>query len=146
MRRDLIAIGFGIILGITALSGCQETQIEGTVTFEGVILESDVAELFNASLKLFKDDYEMTWKAEVKYLFHNIAGRTIDDLEITVEFYDENDNLLTIRGPKHIIPFPADYTESRFGLTNIIQYTRDEGDGENVYKVSYVRIIAVEVQ
>jgi hypothetical protein len=146
MRRDLIAIGFGIILGITALSGCQETQIEGTVTFEGVTLESDVVELFNASLKLFKDDYEMTWKAEVKYLFHNIAGRIIDDLEITVEFYDENDNLLTIRGPKHILSMPADYTEAGFAGTNIVQYTRDDGDGENVYKVNHVRIVAVEVQ
>jgi len=141
MRKKVFVIGFGLILIISALSGCQDqdNQIEA-ITFEGITLVSNVVELVNASLDFhthYEGGYEIIDSIDVQYLFHNIAGRDIT-VTVTVEFYDENDNLLEIGGPKHI-RLLENYTEHGVMGANIISY-----DGEEVYRVDHVRIVAVE--
>ena len=60
-------------------------------------------------------------------------------VKVTTEFYDENDNLITIMGPKYI-RLPDDYTEYGFSPgINIMSY-----NGYNAYMVDHVKIIVVE--
>ena len=137
MGKELFALGFSIIVIVGFFSGCQESQSEAA-SFEGVTLESSVVELVNASLKYYYDEYNDVEKVEVQYRFHNIARRDIV-LDVTVECYDENDNLITILGHKSI-SLPDDYTEQAIlpGV-NIQSY-----DGENAYMIDHVTIVAVE--
>ena len=137
MRKNLFFLGFSLIVVVGFFSGCQESKIEAA-SFEGITLESSIVELVNASLNYYYDEYKEVERVEVKYLFHNIAERDIDT-EITIECYDENDNIITILGPKYI-SLPDDYTEYGFSPTvNILSY-----DGENAYMIDHVTIVAVE--
>ena len=137
MRKELFALGFSIIMIVGFFSGCQESQIE-TVSFKGITLVSDIVELVNASLNYHYDKYNEVDNVEVQYLFHNIAERDIA-VKVTIELYDENDNLITIMGPKHI-RLPDDYTEYGFSPgINIMSY-----DGDNAHMVDHVTITVVE--
>ncbi len=137
MGKKLFALGFSIIVIVGFFSGCQESQIEAA-SFEGVTLVSSIVELVNASLKYYYDEYQEVEKVEVQYRFHNIVGRDIL-IEIKIECYDENENLITILGPKHI-SLPEGYTEqTALPGVNIQSY-----DGENVYMIDHVTIVAVE--
>ena len=127
-----------IILFIILLSGCQEQKATTTgKKFENITLESDLVELVDASLE-FNEDNNVKLRVDAEYLFRNIAGREIA-ITVTVEFYDENDNLITIRGEKHILNIPKNYTEKTVLEANNIYY-----DGEDAYKVNHVKIIAAE--
>lgn len=140
MRKELISIGFCVILIIGFFSGCQESQIEAA-SFEDVTLVSDVVELVNGSLNYHYNEFNEIWKIEVKYLFHNIAKRDIE-IEVKIECYDEKDNLITILGPKYI-RLPDDYTEQGFAPgINIMSYDNNE----NVHMIDQVVIIAEETQ
>ena len=101
MKVYLFIVGISAIVLINVLSGCQEQQLE-PARFKDIALESTVVELVNASLDFSYNDTNMIIKVDVQYLFHNIAGRTIDDLKITVEFLDKNGTLVAIGGPKYI--------------------------------------------
>lgn len=137
MGKKLFALGFSIIVIVGFFSGCQESQIEAA-SFEGVTLVSSIVELVNASLKYYYDEYQEVEKVEVQYRFHNIVERDIL-IEIKIECYDENENLITILGPKHI-SLPEGYTEqTALPGVNIQSY-----DGENVYMIDHVTIVAVE--
>ena len=137
MKVYLFIFGVSAIVLINVLSGCQEQQPE-PVLFKDITLESTVVELVNASLDFSYNDTSKITKVEVQYLFHNIAGRTIDDLKITVEFLDKNGTIVAIGGPKYIRNLPKDYVEQTIMPANIISYT-----GENVYKIHHVKIVAV---
>ena len=138
MRKILICISFLILLIIGFFSGCQESNIEA-VSFRGITLVSDVVELANGSLNYFYNEFNEVWKIEVKYLFHNIAERDIE-VEVKIECYDENDNLITILGPKYI-RLPTDYTEQGYAPgINIMSYDNNQ----NVYLIDHVVIIAEE--
>jgi hypothetical protein len=139
LKKDVLAIVFCGISIVACLSGCQESQIEAG-KFRGITLESDVVELVNASLDINYDEGEIK-NVEVKYLFHNILDRTINTLKITAEFYDKNDNLITIGGPKFINNLPANYVESAgYSPANIITLT----EKEKVRFVDHVVIKAIE--
>ena len=137
MRKELFAIGFSMIVIVGFFSGCQESEIE-TVSFKGVTLVSDIVELANASLNYRYGQYNEVDKVTVQYLFHNIAERDIT-VKVTIELYDENDNLITIMGPARI-SLPDDYTEHGFSPgINIMSY-----DGNSAHMVDHAIIIAVE--
>jgi hypothetical protein len=137
MKKELLLIVSVLLLIICSISGCfgpEGTKVENP--FEGITFESKIVELVNASLVLHKDRNVIT-KANVKYLFHNIAGKTVD-VKVIVEFYDINNYLLATRGPKYI-SIPKDYTETVYSPANVISYK-----GEKVSEVNHVRIIAEE--
>jgi len=137
MGKKLFALGFSIIVIVGFFSGCQESQIEA-VSFEGITLVSSIVELVNASLKYYHDEYQEVEKVEVQYRFHNIVERDIL-IEIKIECYAENENLITILGPKYI-SLPDGHTEqTALPGTNIQSY-----DGENAYMIDHVTIVAVE--
>ena len=126
-----------IILFIILLSGCQEQKATTTgKKFENITLESDLVELVDASLE-FNEDNNVKLRVDAEYLFRNIAGREIA-ITVTVEFYDENNKLLSTGGPKYIT-LPKDYTETSILGANIISYSE-----ENASEVDHVKIIAVE--
>jgi hypothetical protein len=134
-RKNLLFVV--IIIIILLFSGCFEQEEPTSQNpFEGITLESSVAELVNASLDFHRDGTELL-RVEVKYLFHNIADRNIE-LEVKVEFYDEIDNLLYTSETKEI-DLPEGYTEAGFGPANTITY-----DGDKVADVDHVKIIATE--
>lgn len=138
MGKKILMLIFSLFFIIINFSGCQEQQIQ-SIQFEGITLDSDVVELVNASIKYTRDDFEKVYLVDVHFLFHNIAGRRIDRLKITVEFYDENDNLIAIGGPKYTHYLPSDYTEQFDPNFNVISY-----EGEKADQIDHVKIIALE--
>lgn len=140
MKKSLWLIGVIIFLMITVLSGCLFGEQEAATVqnnFEGITFESSVFELVDASLDFYEKRNVVT-RVDVKYLFRNIAGRAVYDVKVTVEFYDKNNNLLAVGGPK-FISLAKGYTEQGIGLANIISYS-----GEKVSEVDHVSIIAEE--
>ena len=137
MRKKLFALGLALFLIIGFFSGCQEKKIEAA-SFKGIILVSDVVELVNGTINYHYNSFNEVWKVDIQYLFHNIAKRDIY-IQVTIECYDENDNLITILGPK-FIQLPNDYTETEIHPNiNIVSY-----DGKNAYMIDHVSIIALE--
>ena len=136
-----------LLSALFLMSGCI-TQNSGTnERFENISLESSVVELANASIIKHEgydfDEYgepiPVIEKVDVNYLFHNIAGRTVN-ISVTVEYYDKDNNLLYTGGPKVINNLLEDYTEKNIFGANTISY-----DGSNVADVDHVKIIAIEV-
>ena len=137
MQNKLSLFGVFFITLLICFSGCEEQgSTNAQNNYEEIVLESSVVELVNASLKLIKDQDDIL-RAEVQYLFHNIAGRDVQ-VKVKVEFYDENNNLLAVEGTK-TINMPSDYSEQGISPANIITYY-----GENVKQVDHVKIIAEE--
>ena len=143
MKKDLFILGFVIItlLVAVAFSGCQEQGVTTDENFEGIYLESNVVELAYGTLEFhttydFEYEKDIVEKVDVKYLFHNIAGRDID-INVTVNLYDKDNNLLeSLVGQKTSNLF-KDYTE---GMVNVISYS-----GERVTEIDHVKIFAIEV-
>lgn len=132
---------------IIILSGCQEQKSVTTGEKSGQIkLRSSIVELYDSSYnintKLIKDTYtdeiyEIIESIEVKYLFKNIAGKPIT-ITISAEFYDKNDTLVGLGGPRYI-NLPKDYAEKVYTTQNSIIYT-----GPNAVDVQYVLLIVEE--
>lgn len=147
MKKHLLMVLFGCVFLSIMLSGCQEQQAT-TSKFEKISLKSDVVELVEATLDFqvhynydeFTDEaIEVRDAAEVKYRFHNIAGKDIT-VKIMAEFYSAYDNLLYTGGPKTIFLF-KDYTDQYVSpTTNIITYK-----GSKVAEVDHVLLIAEEI-
>ena len=138
MKKYPLLIGTILFLILSVLNGClgpEGTTVENP--FKGITFESSVVELINASLDVIKEN-NVIRKVEVRYLFRNIAGRSVE-VSVMVEFYDKNNNLLITRGPKHI-EIPKGYAETLpYSPANIITYS-----GDKVSEVDHVRIIATE--
>ena len=136
MREKLVISVVFAVLIVLVLSGCQE-QTGASTGFDGVRLVSSVVEFANASLNVFKDKNDNVYKVEVKYLFHNIAGKDLT-VKVTASFYDVDENLIGSGGPKNI-RLLEDYTEQSFGLANSIVYESD-----NVERIDHVVLYVVE--
>lgn len=137
MKKKFFLIGTLILFIVILLSGCQEQKATTTENnFEKIELESNVVELVDASLE-FKEANNVILKVDVKYLFHNIAGRQIT-VTVNVEFYDKSNNLLSTGGPKYI-SLPKDYVETSILGANIISLS-----GEKAAYVDHVEIVASE--
>jgi hypothetical protein len=127
-----------IITIFILFSGCVQEKTK-EITFENITLESEVVELLNASLDFKYDKSKIITRAEVSYLFHNIAGHIIETLNVTVNFYDMDNNLVAKGGPKYLRNLPIDYEEKYYFEPNRILY-----DGPEAYAIDHCRIIAVE--
>jgi len=144
----LLVIITCVISTLGMLMGCTSVDPNAEGNFENISLESSVVELANASLIIHEDkDYTedlepimVIQKVDVEYLFKNIAGRIIN-VTVNVEFYDIDNNLLYVGGPKIIHNLLKDYTERTKTEANIISYS-----GSNVADVDHVKIVVVENQ
>ena len=127
-----------ILLVGVVFSGCQEKTNKTNEIAKNVFLESDILEFayvnFTKSINKTGDIEKVT----VEWLFHNIAGRTIN-ATIIVEFYDKEDNLLYTE-QREIYTMPADWTEHLLEDSNRVSY-----DGEYVADVDHVIIRTVEI-
>ena len=75
MNKYLWSISIIILLTVSVLSGCNTQEATEIDKFEGIRFESTIVELVNASLDLLKEK-NVIRKADVKYLFHNIAVKS----------------------------------------------------------------------
>jgi hypothetical protein len=150
MKKLIILIVTGLIILIQIISGCQEQSANANKKFKGISLDSDIVELYNASLEyhtrfllINKSDLyptEVIEKVDVKYLLHNIAGKNIN-VSIIVYFYDKDNKLLTQKPDKaKTIYLFKDYTERTFTPANIISYS-----GSKVTEVDHVKIVVTEI-
>lgn len=137
MKKSLLIYGFGILLITIFLSGCQDQTPVDTNNLENIEFESDIVELaYSNFTKNIQDDKVVS--VSVEYLFKNIADRDIS-INITAEFYDEDNNSLHTGGP-NTISLPAGWTEQGISPTaNRITY-----DGKDASEVDHVRIIVKE--
>lgn len=127
-----------VMLFVGFLSGCQEESAptENNIS-DKIELESDIVELVYANINQHTDGTK-TVQVDVEYLFKNIVDRIIS-IEITAEFYDENNNSIYTGGPKHMTNLPVGYVE-----TNILPINKISYSGEDAYKVDHVKIIVEE--
>jgi len=138
MRKIPCLLVITIVITIAFLSGCEQKGTEVENSSKLITLDSKVVELIYSSLNFTKDHSGNIVRADVEYLFKNIAGGVIT-IKIFVEFYDKNNNLLATGGPKEIGPLPKGYQEQGVSPANIISY-----DGKDAAKVDHVKIIANE--
>jgi len=122
------------ILIITMIfCGCNEMESSTVETNQKILFDSYLVDLIDSDI-IFHKSGTITKRVEVKYRFKNLLNEKID-LNVYVEFYDEDDNLLSKEGPKQITLL-ANYAEQSFGGANIITYY-----GEFVKIVDHVRIV-----
>lgn len=147
MNKKLLITMSIVISTVIILCGCPEQKALSKDEEKNQIkLQSNIVELydstFNVNTKLIQDDdthefYEIVDNIEVKYLFKNIAGKPIN-ISISAEFYDKNDKLIAIGGPRSI-SLPEDHTERAYTIQNSIIY-----NGYNAADVEYVLLVVEE--
>ena len=135
MKKNLLAIGIGIILMTIVLSGCQEEGTTVKKTFENIYFDSEILELVEGSLN-FTDDNGIITKADLMLRFKNILNETIS-VTFNVEFCDKNDNVLYSK-PYSINSFPAGWAERS---PNRFSYY-----GNDVADVDHVNVLIVEYE
>jgi hypothetical protein len=100
MRIKLFTI-FSFIIFITQFfCGCNEMQSSTVETNENIQFESDIVELVESDL-IFNKKGDTIKRVEVKYRFRNLLNDKID-IQVFVEFYNENTELISKEGPKEI--------------------------------------------
>jgi hypothetical protein len=115
MKRNIIAVLFGVILITSIFCGCQSSQVKKNYQ---AIFESDVVDLVNYTLETKKNKTDVV-QVTINGRIENIVDRTIN-VKITADFYDINNKLLrestiTIRGlqkkgaPGSSTSFPPPY-------------------------------------
>ncbi len=124
-----------LVLSFGFLAGCQD-EPSSVRTFKGVKLISNVVELKNASLDVVKNKFDEIIRVEVRYLFHNIAGRDIH-VKVNASFYDEQNRLIATVGPKTIYLL-KNYTEKVVTPANTLAY-----EGTGVEKIDHVLLTAL---
>ena len=121
-----------ILIITTFLIGCQEMESVKTDKEKNVYLEASEVALKDSDL-IYHRNGDRIVQVEVKYLFRNLLNEQVK-LKILCEFYDKNDNLLYIGGPKYINLLPL-YSEQDYLGPNSIVY-----DGDNCELVNYIII------
>ena len=138
--KKIVLIGMIILLYLSVmLSGCQDTNSVKTKQIpENVYLDSTIVEFANVTFDNKINNSGGIESVTVGWLFHNIAGRTID-AKIDVKFYDEN-NLLLYNTTKIFSNFLTGYTEQLYNEANKVTY-----DGDDAASVKYVIISVTEI-
>lgn len=133
-KKIMIIIGFIFIL-IILLCGCQEQTENNQQSFENIELESDIVDLAYGKIDFVKNNDEIT-RVNAEYRLKNIIDRDIN-VNVSVEFYDENNNLLYTSDNMTIIALRAGDEED---VINTATY-----DGEFVSQVDHVKIKVSEI-
>jgi len=138
MKKQLLLIIVSILIISVFFCGCQETEsVKTDKKNDNIYFESNVVALKQSDLILHEEEGKII-RAEVIYLFRNLLKEQVN-LEIKVEFYDKNDNLLHIGGPKYIDLIPQ-WSEVDVLGANSIAYS-----GEFARMVDHVIIIAERI-
>jgi len=137
---DLKKIFYICLIVFLALffSGCQEDTKDTNYQIpDNVLFESDIVELVFADITEHKSNGVVN-QLDVAFLLKNIAGRSLN-INKSVEFYNEADELLYTSDPVQFKGFSAGYIEQE--PNPIIEY-----NGKNASAVSYVKIIVEELK
>ena len=137
MNKILFSIGILTVFTVALLSGCQQKGTTTNNDFNNITLDSEVVELVYSVLNYNKDQQGVILGVEAQYRFRNIVDRNID-VNVFVEFYDLENNLIAKEGPKEI-NLPEGWVEQGVSPANIISYR-----GINVAKVDHAIIIVEE--
>lgn len=137
MKKILLSFCIITIFLTTIFSGCQQKGTTTDKNLDNILLDSDVVELVYCDINYNKDDNGIILNVEVQYRFRNIADRNID-INVFVEFYDKENNLLAKEGPKEI-SIPKGWTEQGISPANSISYS-----GRNAALVEHVNILVEE--
>ena len=136
-KKNIYYISICICLLIIPI-GCLEKTNEKQY-FNNITLESNVVELVNASMNFKYDKTNSITRIEVTYLFKNIVNHIIEKLNITIKFFDKDNNLIGFGGPKYIRNLPIGYIETSVMEANKILY-----DDTNSNLIDHCVIIAIE--
>lgn len=137
MKKGLFPILVLTILLTAIFCGCQSTQVKNN-KYED-IFESDIVELTNYSMELDEDKFGVIAKV-------TISGRIENTLEIgdgklnviiTINFFDNNDNLL---GEKNFTIIGL-RSKGKTGSSTTFNIVYEE---ENVAQIDHLKIYAVE--
>ena len=120
-----------IICSILFLSGCQDnTAVD--VLFENINFDSDILKLINGSFNPTRGNDGEIIEVEVIFYLENIAGQPIKNLSLSIDFCDEQDNIIYHHPYKYGSPFPEGYREHS---PNRMSYK-----GRNVEFIDHVNI------
>ena len=131
MKKYLLILGVVVIALVLALSGCQEQATTVENTFENIFFESDILEITNASYDA-SINKGIIQKVDVTVNFRNKLDKPINNLRLSIDFCDENDNVIHSHPYTYGTPFPAGYSEAS---PNRFSY-----DEDNVVLVDHVNI------
>jgi hypothetical protein len=121
MKKMVLVAMVASICIISAFSGCQDTSsVKTSQRPQNVFLDSTIVEFANVTYEENIDDSGRVTSVTVSWLFHNIAGKTIN-AKIDVKFYDANDILL-YNTTKYILNMPVDYIEKTYQSANKVTY------------------------
>lgn len=138
VNAKIVLFMVGTCFILTLFCGCAENEVK-SISSNDVTIQSDVADLVEGKIDYFLDDSNEIFMLKVSFILHNIAGKKIDQLKITAEFYDEDNNLLGASEPKYLNNVPIDYKEQFDPNFNVFTY--ESTDAKNV---DHVVIVAVE--
>lgn len=137
MNKKNFCTGFFLVVLLSLLSGCLQESVKVKNDFEGILFDSDIVELVYAK-KIERIDNNKILGIDVKFLFKNPNDRFIN-LNVYVEFLDEEDHLITREGP-HTIGIRPNYEEKLTEGANTISY-----NGKHASLVHHIKIIADEI-
>ena len=131
MKKYLLILGIVVIVLVLTLSGCQKEATTVENPFENIFFESDILEITNASYDASMKN-GITQKVDVTVNFRNKLDKPINNLRLSIDFCDENDNVVHSYPYTYGTPFPAGYSEAS---ANRFSYSE-----ENVIYVDHVNI------
>jgi len=139
MKKGLFLVSIVVMMVSVTLSGCQTNSVKTQKTPQNVFLDSTIVEFANVSYEKKVNRSGVIEAVVVGWMFHNIAGKTIN-VKINIKFYDKNNNFL-YNESKNFYNFLADYTERYFSPV----YNRVTYNGPGAQFVDHVVISVTEI-
>jgi len=138
-----LVVGCVLVACMIIFSGCTNQGTTTEKTFENIVFESDVVELYEAFLdfeteEMYDDFGEMYLNirsVELKYLLKNPGEERVTVL-VNVYLCDENNNVIYTHSPLKV-NLPSGYIESN---PNTVSYRL-----ENVHLVDHAKIVAYQL-
>ena len=137
MKKILNLVFFMSILVTIFLTGCNESESTTVDSPNKVVFNSELVELVDSEL-IFNKIRNVVKNVDLKYRFRNLLNEKID-LNVFVEFFDKDGNIISKEGTKEISLLP-NYTEQSYGGANTISY-----NGVGVSDVDYARVLVEKI-
>jgi len=133
MKKDIIAVLFGVILVTSIFCGCQSSQVKKNYQ---AIFESDVVDLVNYTLETKKNKTDVV-QVTMNGRIENILDRMVS-VKITADIYDKNNEYLGNSTFKILYLRPK--PNPGYSTTFTIVYNED-----NVDRLDHIKLRADEI-
>jgi hypothetical protein len=133
MKKDIIAVLFGVILITSVFCGCQSSQVKKNYQ---AIFESDVVDLVNYTLETKKNKTDVV-QVTINGRIENILDRMVS-VKITADIYDKNNEYLGNSTFKILYLRPK--PNPGYSTTFTIVYNKD-----NVDRLDHIKLRADEI-